>query len=385
MKGSETTSSNERQPAEENHPFDAAYYRGMVVEHLLIVALLAIFYLSGASRRLSDGAMYLLRGRWWLAHAVYLAVSFLGLAVLLFPFHAARARRLTDALRAQGFASVSQWVLHARAVGSQGVLAFAFFYALYVLLRWFPIQWWMLVATAYAAVAVWMPMGMRHYILPRIYRLEALPEALLESRLMNLAQAVGVSIKRVGMWAADDDMEAEWPPVMIGAGRIMGLHPSVVENMEPEAVLALAARELGAVRQRHGPIRAGAAAACALAAFGAVHLGAQYLVRLGIPAPASGVRDIASFPLLALLVLIASAMAQTVYRAILRAQVYAADAFAERLVGSDGLVDALRELYPEPTPLPQWVEWLFLSQPSVRRRLQRLQTACRFPPDDGAQ
>jgi STE24 endopeptidase len=303
---------------------------------------------------------------------VYLAVVLFGAAAVLFPLHVRRARRLAATVpTTEGNPSVGL-SLYGRAIGWNMFFSLVFFYTMYALLRWQSECWWLIAAAVYTVFAVLLPIGLAEGIIPHLYKPESLPDHALADRVRALANEVGIALEFVGRWTEEEVPER--PPVMLaGRGRFLFFDERTIGLLAPDERLALAAREIGGARRHHRLKRVLAGAACATAGFAVVHGGATILIGRGSSASVMGVRDIAAFPLTALCVLIASAIAQTLYRAILRAQVYDADAFAARRVGTGLSIRALQKLLGDPEPSPRWVEWLFRCEPSVRRRVHRLE------------
>jgi len=207
---------------------------------------------------------------------------------------------------------------------------------------------------------------------PRLYQPRPWGDSDRERRLRALAERVGHPIARIGVWEEADSVH--FPPVLLaGRSRDTLLLGAPLATVFPaEETEALAAREFGRVRQRQ--VLAGIVLGTFLsgAAFAAVHYaGSAALRRLG-PRPITDARDIAGFPLLALAIMAASGVALPALRALRRAQIFAADAFAARATSAAALESALRRLEGDAPPPPRWVEWLFGEQPALSRRIRRL-------------
>ncbi len=366
---------------EDGRPFDGTYYFGVLVEYVMTAALLLAFYYSNGSALLAEGVFRVFGARWWLAHAAYLGVVLLGAAAVLFPLHARRARKLAAALppAEEDETATTAWLgIYARAVAMDAGFSFAFFYVVYALLRWSPHRWWMVAATVYIVFAVLLPMVMVYWVLPHLYTPVALTDDEITTQVRNAGAAAKIHLQFVGQWT-DEDIPENSAVTLSKRARAIYFHRDLIEKLTPDELAAIAAREIGGTLHRHRLLQALAGAACAVGGFGAVHWGVAELLRRGAPSPVEGVRAISAFPLLALLVLAASAIAQPVYRAVHRALVYDADAFAARIAGADPLIRALRKMLDDPPPAPRWVEWLFLHEPSTRHRLESLIREVRAP------
>ncbi len=364
--------SDPRTPADSPDIFDAPYYRGVLFEHIVTAIALCAFYGTKISHRLAGGIDRLTGGRWWLANALYLGLMIFGLLAVLFPIHHARARRLARAVNAPERSDAGWFFIQTRAVLPGAVLAFLFFNTAYALLHWTPHRWWIIAAAVYGMVDIVIPELLSGLVIPHLYQPQPLSRPELENALLEMAARAGRPLEGVGVWSEEDS--AHFPEIVLAGRRrpYMLLPAFLLSEFSTEEVVALAAREIGRAqrRQRHWRIAVGVA--LAFAGFAAVHYGATTALRRLGSWTITTARDPAGFPLLALAILAASAITQPALRAQRRAQEFAADEFAARLIGAPVVAYALRRLLGDPPERPRWIEWLFDDRPSLQRRLARL-------------
>lgn len=251
--------------------------------------------------------------------------------------------------------------------GVLGLLAVEIVYSLMRLTPW----WWLWGAVVflggYALLALVTPV----WLVPLFYRLTRLPAGSLETRLLALADRVGVPVS--GIWVVDQSRKSRTANAAVtglGRTRRILLFDTLLSEFTQDEIEAVLAHELA--HQLHRDIRRGLAVqgALTLATFWmtdrALHLGARLL---GLDGPA----DLAGLPFFGLVLLLVSLVALPAANAWSRHVEWEADRFALDAIKDPGpFIGAMERLarlnLAERNPHPL-EEFFFYSHPSIGRRI----------------
>jgi STE24 endopeptidase len=265
----------------------------------------------------------------------------------------------------------SRWLWDAvKAALLGGVLALAATEVVYGLLRLTP--WWWLWGAAiflagYALLALVAPI----WLVPLFYRLTPLPDGPLRTRLVALADRVGVPV--TGVFVVDQSRKSRTANAAVtglGRTRRILLFDTLLQQFTPEEVEAVLAHELA--HQLHGDIRRG------LLVQGALTLGTFWIAdialrwgagRLGLDEPAA----VAGLPLLGLVLVVLGLAALPLANGWSRHVEWQADRFALRTIPDPGAfvasMERLATLNLADRDPPRLEELLLHSHPSIGRRI----------------
>jgi STE24 endopeptidase len=268
---------------------------------------------------------------------------------------------------------LSRWLLDVAKAGVLGgVLGLLGTLVVYGLMR-VTLWWWLWGAAAffvgYALLALVAPI----WLVPLFYRLAPLPDGELRTRLLALADRVGVAV--TGIWVVDQSRKSRTANAAVtglGRTRRILLFDTLLAEFPPEEIEAVVAHELA--HQHHGDIRRGllVQGVLTLATFwiadGALRLGAA---GLGLEGPA----DVAGLPLFGVILLVVGLGALPIGNGWSRHVERQADDFALRTIGDPGaFIRAMTRLatlnLAERDP-HRLEEFFFYSHPSIGRRIAR--------------
>lgn len=338
----------------------------------LTLAGLALYEASGASAQLLAGLHARFEGAWWPVHLLYLALSTAALGALMMPV-SLYEDFVVEARESGLETQFEDWVpglIRNFAIDlAGGVALFLLFYGL---LAWFPRAWWAVGAAIYGLVS-WglslIPMLQG----PKEDELAELHEPALRERLTALLGRAGFPDYRLLRWRGEAASETSMLAILgLGRRRRVVISEAMLNDYADEEIEALLAHELG--HPKHADIARYnlLGALLALAAFGAADLGTRGLVALFGRPP---IEHLASYPLLASAVLLASFLCLPVMNAYSRRREYAADAFAHGLTSGSALRSALEKLGGTTANalVPAGIlDLLVHNQPDFAHRLQRL-------------
>jgi len=242
---------------------------------------------------------------------------------------------------------------------------------LYFFLRHFPNYWWLLTATAWLLLTIVLGRITPILIIPLFYKCSVLPHESLRNRLLELGKKCGVTVKDVfEIQLSKDTKKANAAVAGIGKSRRILLGDTLLKNYAQEEVEAVFAHELGHVRLSHTWKILGFAAMISLICFYVTDL----LVETGIARFGfDHIHDIAAFPLLALILMIAGLISMPIQNAYLRHLEKQADMFAiDHIPDNHSFISAIKKLSdqnlsdPSPSSL---VELLLYDHPPIAKRL----------------
>jgi STE24 endopeptidase len=349
------------------------YHRRQLALSLTELALAASYLLvlieTGAAVALRD-SLARWTTRWWLQLAAALLVLAGGYRLLTLPL-AWLGRYWLPRRYGLLHQPFGRWLLDAGKAAllgaGLGLLATLTVYGLMRLTPW----WWLWSAaaflTGYALLALIAPI----WLVPLFYRMTSLPDGPLKTRLLALADRVGVPV--TGIWVVDQSRKSRTANAAVtGLGRTRRIlvFDTLLSEFTPDEIEAVVVHELA--HQLHGDVRRGLLVQGGLTlvtfwvADGALRLGARLL---GL----DGSADIAGLPLFGLVLLAVSLAALPMANGWSRHVERQADRFTLETIPDPGaFIGAMERLAAlnlaerDPHPLE---EFLFYSHPSIGRRV----------------
>jgi len=247
------------------------------------------------------------------------------------------------------------------------------FVGMYLVFRTWPHQWFWGVS-----VLVVVFLGLMYWLQPLLLRLQYKAEPLddpeLNARLKALFAKAGVPYAGVAVIkAGEKTSRSNAALIPKGAGTQVVVFDTLLEATTPEGIEGVVAHELG-----HKVHRDLAKLMVLIGVMLIIALGVGYAVlqRLGTLGGLQGPTDVATYPLLALIIAWVSAVMQVALNAYSRKIEYAADRFAVHLTGQGEvftqvliLLAKQNKTLPQPPP---WVEILLYNHPSIAHRIQAI-------------
>ena len=266
------------------------------------------------------------------------------------------------------------WLWDEAKAGALGlVMGVAALVLLYWLMAHFAQTWWLWAGLSLLLLTVVLTNLAPLVIVPLFYRLEPLGDATLGERLAGLARRAGTRVK--GVFTIDMSSKGTTGnAALMGLGntRRIVLGDTILDRYTTDEIEAIVAHELGHQVHRDVPRLICFQSAVTLLGLYLVHLVlAQGVAWLGF----GGIADIASFPLLALLLGAFALVVAPLESAYSRHLEGAADEYALALTDNpQGFVTMMTKLadqnLSEAKP-PRWVELLFYDHPPYQKRLAR--------------
>ena len=350
-----------------------AYHRRQLALSLTEIALSAVYLLALVETGAAVWLTAWIRqwtSRWWLELAIAVVILAAAHRLLTMPLTWI-ARYWLPRRYGLLHQSLGRWLLDVFKAGVLGAgLGLAAVEIVYGLLRVTP--WWWLWGAAiflagYALLALVAPV----WLVPLFYRVTSLPDGPLRTRLLSLADRVGVPV--TGIWVVDQSRKSRTANAAVtglGRTRRILLFDTLLNGFTPDEIAAVVAHELA--HQLHGDVRRGLLVQGALTlvtfwvASHALTAGARWLALEG---PA----DPAGLPFFGLVLLAVSLVALPMANGWSRHVERSADRFAlETLPDAGALIGAMERLAGlnlaerDPHPLE---EFFFYSHPAIGRRI----------------
>ncbi len=246
----------------------------------------------------------------------------------------------------------------------------ALFLGLYLIFRRWPDRW---LPGLIAVVVVFMVV---FYLLSPVflrmrYKTEPLDDPELEARLRDLFARAGVRFGRLAVLkSGEKSSRGNAAVVPKGAGNEVVISDTLLEAADPVQVEVVIAHELGH-KVHHDLLKLMVLLGGAFVVMLAVGYGV--LQTLGTWDGLGGPADVATFPLLALVVAVLSAGLQVLLNVYSRRVERAADAYALQMTGAPTAFEKVMTLLAQqnkslPLP-PRAVEFFFYDHPSIARRV----------------
>ncbi len=306
-----------------------------------------------------------------LAAALYFALMAAAYAVIASPLSYYQGFLMPHryGLSREGF---SQWLRDRAKGGFLGLtLGAGVVVVIYQLLARLPDLWWIAAAAFLALLSAGLTLLAPVLILPLFFKLDPLQDSDLRRKLAGLAQRA--RFKASGVYTMDLGRKGTTANAMlmgIRNTRRIVLSDTLLRDYSPEEVETITAHELGHHRRGHIRRLLSAQSVMALAVFGLAHLALRATAAtFGF----QGTSDVATLPLLSLVVGISVLILAPVLNAFSRHLEGEADLFALGLTRNpEAFASALTRLtdqnLTEAQP-PRWVEALFYDHPSYVRRI----------------
>lgn len=354
--------------------YEAAQNRLFVLQTILTVAVLAVFFFSGASVRLAEGLRHTFSAG-WAVNGCYILLSVFGFSAVLFPlsYYSGHVLETHYGLSRQDFGG---WFWdYLKSLGLEMLLALVFFEFVYAVLHFFPSTWWLFATLFYVFFAVVLGALAPVLILPLFHKYTPLEDETLCGAVREFAERAGLKVVGVYRWGLEEKTQtANAALAGLGRTRRILLGDTMLQRYTPEEIIAVLAHELG--HYRHRDLTRMLAVGSALAA-GGFYLAHRALGLLGNALSAWGVRglaDVGGFPVFLFVLFVFSLLVMPLLNAYSRRREYRADAYAVRALGTAApLASALEKLarqnLAERDP-PAWIEALLHSHPSIRRRVE---------------
>lgn len=341
-----------------------------VAGYLVDLGVLLVLLFAGWSLALRNVALHY-TARPWLALLIYLALFGIITQVASLPLEYLSGFWLEHRYELSNL-TLGGWVkdqLKGLAVGGTlGALAAEFLYAV---IRHWPERWWMVCAAGFIAFFVLMANLAPVVIFPIFFKVTPLDNPSLTERLLELSRRAGTRVKGVFEWKLSEKSKKANAALMgIGNTRRIILSDTLLERFNDDEVEAVLAHEFGHHVHRH---ILQIIALQSAATFVGFYLIQRLLNRLGPHFGFHGAADFANLPLLALIAAALSLVLLPLVNSYSRAMERQADAYALRSIASSASfissMEKLAELnLAERQPHP-WIEFIFHSHPSIRKRI----------------
>ena len=340
-------------------------------EFLLGLALLIVLLLTGWTDWLRDVAWH--AGVQSYAFALFLYVLMLvaiskavGVGLDYYGFRLEHRFQLSNQrLRA--------WIWdEAKGLLLTAVLAAALVELLYLIIRQFPEQWWVLAWVGFLAVAVLMAQLAPVLLFPIFYKFEPLQDEELKLRLVRLSERAGTRIRGVYKWhLSEKSKKANAALTGLGNTRRIILADTLLQNYSDDEIEAVLAHELGHHVHGHLLKMIAVQALVTLAGFWA----ANYVLRYAIDEQHmfQHLADFANLPLLALVASGLSLLLMPALNAYSRFTERQADLYCWKCVADvtpyiSAMEKLARQNLSESHP-SRLVELLFHSHPPISKRI----------------
>ncbi|MCC2669956.1 MAG: peptidase Ste24p [Armatimonadetes bacterium] len=348
------------------------YFARALVDVLALVALLRL----GISARARDAADR--TGRNGLARAyVYYPLLMLAYGALTLPLTLYASYFLPHqyGLSTQ---SLGGWVLDATkrfAIGS--AVAPPIVALLYWSLRRSPARWWVGFWLALIPLLTLSVLLVPIFVEPLFNRFQPLRNEQLRDRLLAMAQRAGIEQSRV--FEVDASVRTKGVNAYVtglgGSARIV-MWDTLLQRLDEDEVVFVMAHEMGHYVEGHVPLGLALAIAGSFGVLLLADRGSKALIgRYGDRWQVRGLDDLASLPVLLLVVSVVNFLGSPVESAISRTMETRADQFALRLTrepetGASSYIKLAELNLSNPSP-PEFVVFWMFSHPPLKQRIQR--------------
>ncbi len=354
-----------------------------LVQIILTLPLLIIYQLSGASSNLARGLETLFGGAWWWVNAVYLLVSVIGYAVILFPLSYYSGYVLERSHEAGGLSLRRWWARYLRGLLLDGAGITIFFSIVYMLIRYTPNTWWIGASLSFIVLVILLGMTAPSMITAFFPSARPIQDCKLKECLSAFIRRLDRRIQEISVW--NYSFRPSMNPVVIsgwGRTRRMVFTPEAIATYPSEELTALAAREIGHIRMRTGWRILGVGTALSLGGFYLVHHYLTVAIRRLPDAYFRSIADISGFPLFLFGLLLFVILVLPLLHAHARHLEYVADRYAVKIMGTaEQLVRALKRQDTKAAALSYpltWTEWLFCRLPSLEQRINNARETARI-------
>lgn len=243
---------------------------------------------------------------------------------------------------------------------------------LYLIIREYPEQWWILAWLGFLAVGVLMAQLAPVLLFPIFYKFEPLQDEDLKQRLVRLGERAGTRVRGVYKWhLSEKSKKANAALTGLGRTRRIILADTLLENYSPDEIEAVLAHELGHHVHRHILKSIGVQAVVTFVGFWAANWVLHYAIDRWHMFET--ISDFANLPLFVLTFTILSFLLMPALNGLSRFHERQADRYAfANIAGVGPFISSMNKLaeqnLADRTP-SRWVEWWFHSHPAVARRI----------------
>lgn len=250
------------------------------------------------------------------------------------------------------------------------VLSLVLLSLLYVIIRRFEQNWWILAWAGYAGVSYVMGKLFPVFIVPMFYKYDKLKEGNLRNRILALTQKFHLPVENLyTLNLSKTTKKANAAFMGIGKTKRVVLSDTLIENFTDAEIEIVVAHELGHYQHRDimKQIVLGLVTSF-VGFFMAFQILKAFNHRFN-----EGVSDLSTLPLLFLVFTLLGLLWTPLQSAFSRKMEYAADAFAvETTKAVDVFASCMTKLaevnFSDPDPNPLY-EWYFYSHPSIKKRI----------------
>lgn len=356
------------------------------VETLLALLIPALILSTGLSARIRNGAQWVGR-RWLLTVAVYALIFVLVMSLLTLPlaYYGGYLREQAYGLSNQTLGRwFGDWL---KGVAVSGLGLALVLWIPYLLLRKSPKRWWLYAGLVTMPLAALMLVITPVWVDPLFNEYVPMKDKALEARILALAERAGVQGSRVYQVNKSLDTKVVNAYVTgLGETKRIVLWDTILAKLEPDQVLFVTAHEMGHFVLRHTLAFILGAALITTVSLYVVHrvagrLIARFSERFGF----ERLSDVASFPLLLLLGSLVTLILTPAVLAFTRYQEHEADRFAleitrDNRAAATTFVRLQQENLSVPRPGTLYMLWRG-SHPSLG---ERVDFANRYRPWEGA-
>lgn len=243
---------------------------------------------------------------------------------------------------------------------------------LYLIIRDYPGQWWVLAWLGFLAVGVLMAQLAPVVLFPIFYKFEPLQDEELKLRLIQLSERAGTRVRGVYKWhLSEKSKKANAALTGLGRTRRIILADTLLANYSPDEIEAVLAHELGHHVHRHILKSIAIQAVVTFVGFWAANWVLHYAIDRWHMFET--ISDFANLPLVALTFTILSFLLMPALNGLSRFHERQADRYAfANIHGVGPFISSMNKLadqnLAERTP-SRWVEWWFHSHPAIARRV----------------
>jgi len=243
---------------------------------------------------------------------------------------------------------------------------------IYLLLRQFPQNWWLIAWVLFLGLIVFLAQLAPVVLFPIFYKFEPLENEELKRRLIVLGERAGTRVRGVYRWhLSEKSNKANAALTGLGATRRIILADTLLDNYSEDEIEAVLAHELGHHVHRHILKSILVQTGITLMGFWLANAALHYAVERRHLF--ESVSDFANLPLLALVSTVLSFLLMPALNAYSRFNERQADRYCFESVNSvEPFISSMNKLadqnLAEKTP-SRWVEWFFHSHPAISKRV----------------
>ncbi|MGC9523070.1 MAG: M48 family metallopeptidase [Anaerolineae bacterium] len=351
--------------------------RWMLVEVILTLAAMLLFWLTGLSRALRDFWIAAGFTNPWALTAIYVLSLEVGATILALPLSWWTGYVLPHRYKLST-QTVRGWLTdQAKSLGLEIAVGVPAVSIIYWLLRTQPETWWIWGGGFMVALSTLLGTLAPILLVPIFYKLEPLEDEALVRRIKELAEKTGTRIAEVSTIDLSSRTTTANAMVMgLGATKRIALGDTLYEDYSTDEIEAILAHELG--HQVHRDLELGILVQT-VGTFAGFYL-AHVVLKWGVDHfEFGGIADLAAIPLVALVGFLASLVTMPLLNAYSRWRERLADRYALSLIEKPtAFAHAMTRLsnqnLAEAEP-PGWVVWLLYSHPPIQERVRRAMQA----------